>query len=77
MKTISHSQCNQGKAESAEWTIRAAIGLISKEWGIQHPWVLEFINVLEGWLQAWGREEEANTLQGQIEGLMRKDEIAE
>ncbi len=77
LKTISHSQCNQGKAESAEWTIRAAIGLISKEWGIQHPWVLEFINVLEGWLQAWGREEEANTLQGQIEGLMRKDEIAE
>lgn len=51
--------------------------MIVDQWGIQHSWVLEFMNVLEGWLQDWGREEDANTLRGEIEGLMGKDEIDE
>jgi len=28
------------------------------------------MNVLEGWLRGWGREEDANTLRGEIEELM-------
>ena len=39
------------------------------------PKVLEFKNVQEGWLRIWGREEDANTLRGEIEELMWKDEI--
>ena len=35
------------------------------------------MNVLEGWLQYWGREEDANTLRGEIEGLMGKNEVDE
>lgn len=77
MKTVSHSQFNQGKALVAERTIREAIQMIVDQWGIQHSWVLEFMTVLEGWLQDWGREEDANTLRGEIEGLMGKDEIDE
>ena len=77
MKTVSHSQFSQGKALVAERTIREAIQMIVDQWGIQHSWVLEFMNVLEGWLQDWGREKDANTLRGEIEGLMGKDEIDE
>jgi hypothetical protein len=77
MKIVSHSQFNQGKALEAERTIRGAIQRIVDQWGKQHSWVLEFMNVLEGWLQGWGREEDANTLRGEIEGLMGKDEINE
>jgi hypothetical protein len=51
--------------------------MIVDQWGIQHSWVLEFMNVLEGWLRGWGREEDANTLRGEIEELMGKDEIDE
>jgi hypothetical protein len=35
------------------------------------------MNVLEGWLRGWGREEDANILRGEIEELMGKDEINE
>ena len=77
MKTVSYSQFNQGKALVAERTIREAIQMIVDQWGIQHSWVLEFMNVLEGWLQDWGREEDANILRGEIRGLMGKYEIDE
>lgn len=77
MKIVSHSQFNQGKTLVAERTIRKAIQMIVDQWGIQHSWVLEFMNVLEGWLRDWGREEDANTLRGEIGGLMGKDEIDE
>ena len=76
-ETVSYSQFNQGKALVAERTIREAIQMIVDQWGIQHSWVLEFMNVLEGWLQDWGREEDANTLRGEIGGLMGKYEIDE
>lgn len=77
IKIVSHSQFNQGKTLVAERTIRKAIQMIVDQWGIQHSWVLEFMNVLEGWLRDWGREEDANTLRGEIRGLMGKDEIDE
>ena len=35
------------------------------------------MNVLEGWLQDWGREEDSNTLLGEIEELIGKDGIDE
>ena len=77
MKIVSHSQFNLGKTLVAERAIRKAIQMIVDQWGIQHSWVLEFMNVLEGWLRDWGREEDANTLRGEIGGLMGKDEINE
>ena len=54
--------------------MREAIRMIVIQWGIQHFWVLEFKNVLKGWLRDWGREEDANTLRGEIEELMGKDD---
>lgn len=74
LKIVSYSQFNQGNAASAEQTMHEAMELIVDQWGIQHPWILEFKNVLEGWLRAWGREEDANKLRGEIEELMGKDE---
>ncbi|KAI3322878.1 hypothetical protein HD806DRAFT_544919 [Xylariaceae sp. AK1471] len=73
LKIVSRSQFNQGKAPAAEQTMREAIQKIVDQWGIQHSWVLEFKNVLEGWLRIWGREEDANTLWGEIEELMGKN----
>jgi hypothetical protein len=74
MKIVSRSQFNQGKTLVAEQTMREAIRMIVDQWGKQHSWVLEFMNVLEGWLRDWGREEDANTLRGEIEELMGIDE---
>jgi hypothetical protein len=77
LKIVSRSQFNQGKTLPAEQTMRRAIQMIVDQWGKQHSWVPEFMNVLEGWLRGWGREEDANTLRGEIEELMGKDEIDE
>ena len=75
MKIISHSQFHQGKTEVAEWTMRKAIQMIVDQWGMEHSWVLEFMNVLEGWVRDWGREEDADALRRKIGGLMGQDKI--
>ncbi|KAL9083767.1 MAG: hypothetical protein Q9165_008377 [Trypethelium subeluteriae] len=77
LKIVSRSQFVQGQTLAAEQTMRQAIRMIVDQWGIQHPWVPEFMNVLEGWLRGWGRQEEANILQEEIEDLMGRDEIDE
>jgi hypothetical protein len=77
LKIVSRSQFNQGKTLAAEQTMREAIRMIMDQWGIQHSWVPEFMNVLEGWFRVWGRKEDANTLRGEIGELMGKDEIEE
>ncbi|CAG8982691.1 hypothetical protein HYALB_00000972 [Hymenoscyphus albidus] len=77
LKIVSCSQFNQGKTLAAEQTMREAIQMIVHHWGRQHSWVSEFMNVLEGWLRGWGQEDAANTLRGEIEELMGKDEIDE
>jgi hypothetical protein len=74
LKILSRSQFNQGNL-AAEQTIRTVIHTIVDQWGKQHAWVPEFMNVLESWLRGWGREEDANTLRGEIEELMGKDEF--
>ena len=51
-KIVSHSQFDQNKAVDAEQTMREAIRMILDQWGTQHPWVLEFKTVLEGWLRS-------------------------
>ncbi|OIW24604.1 hypothetical protein CONLIGDRAFT_692027 [Coniochaeta ligniaria NRRL 30616] len=53
LKTVSRTQFNQGETLAAEQTIREAMRMIVDQWGIQHPWVPEFMNVLEGWLRVW------------------------
>jgi hypothetical protein len=65
LKIISRSQFNQGKTLAAEQTMRMAIRMIVDQWGKQH------------WLRAWGQEEDANTLRGEIEELIGKNEIDE
>jgi hypothetical protein len=75
MKVISHSQNRQGNTVEAEQTMRNAIGMIVDYWGTQHSWVLEFKNVLEGWLRNWGQKDAANVLRREIEVWMGKDEL--
>jgi hypothetical protein len=77
MKIFSHCHFYQGKTREAELAIREAIGMIVAQWGTQHPWVLEFKTVLEGWFRHWGQEKDAKTVRGEIEQLMGKDEIDE
>lgn len=73
MKIISCSHFGQGESQEAMRTMQAAIREIANQFGSQHSWVLEFNNVLEGWLRGWGREEDANTLRGEIEELLGHD----
>ena len=70
-KIVSHSQFNQGKVVDAEQTMREAIRMIVDQRGIQHPWVLEFMTVLEGWLRSWGQEDDANTIRREIGQLIQ------
>lgn len=76
-KIVSRSQFHLGKTLEAEQSMREAIRMVMNQLGLQHSWVLEFTNVLEGWFRGWGRENEANTLRREIEELMGKDEIVE
>ena len=69
-KIIARSQFNQRKALVAEQTMREAIRMIVDQGGIKHPWVLEFMNVLEGWLRNWGREDDGNTVRREIGELI-------
>jgi hypothetical protein len=48
--------------------------MIADQWGTQHSWVLEFKNVLEGWLRDRDREEDANILRREVEELTGDDE---
>lgn len=77
LKLISRSQHFQEKRLAAEQTLREAISMIVGEWGVEHPWVTEFMNVLEGWLRGWGCEDDANILRAEINMLIGKDEIDE
>ncbi|KAI1370104.1 hypothetical protein F4677DRAFT_458125 [Hypoxylon crocopeplum] len=77
LKIVSRGRFEQGQTLAAEQTMREAIRIIVDQWGMQHSWVPEFMSVLEGWFRVWGWEENANTLRGEIEELMGKDEIDE
>ena len=66
-KTISYSRFGQGKTLAAEQSILEAIEIIVDLWEIHHPWVLEFKQVLEGWLRGWGREKDADRLRKDME----------
>ena len=39
-------------------------------WGKEHPWVLEFKTVLEGWLRSWAREDDADIIREEIGELI-------
>lgn len=77
LKVISRSQFHRGDTHAAEETIRKAIQLIRQLLGLQHSWVPEFMNVLEGWLRIWGREDDADKIRKEIEQLMGEDDIVE
>jgi hypothetical protein len=76
LKIVSHSQFNR-RIVAAEHTMREAIQMIVNQWGIQHSWFFEFMNVLQSWLKDWSREDDTNKLREEIEMLRRKDIIDE
>lgn len=69
LKVIAFSRFSQGRTGEAEQSMQEAIGMVVKQWGMRHSWVPEL-----GWLQIWGRNEDANALHERMAGLMRKDE---
>jgi hypothetical protein len=70
MKVISFSQYKRGDTAGAEETMRKAIRMIELQWGTQHSWILEFKNVLEGWLRERGKVGAANVLREEIRNSM-------
>lgn len=54
--------------------MQEAIRMVTENWGPEHPWVLEFRNVLEDWLRANSREDDAKVLQAEAEVLIGMDE---
>ena len=80
MKVVCHSQFYQGKTLEAAQTMREPIQMIAGQWGPQYSRVLEFKNVLEGWLRGWGYEEDATALRGekeeQLDGVVDLNEYS-
>lgn len=72
LKLISCYHFHQGEMSEAEQWIRKIIGMLTCQWGLQHPWVLEFMTVLRSWLQVWGRMEDAGILSREIERWLKR-----
>jgi hypothetical protein len=77
MISMAYNQYQQHQAKAAEGSQRTAIEIITEYWGMNHPLVIEMMVVLEQWLRSWGRQEEADGLQAEIDKLLGRDEIDE
>lgn len=69
-KALAHSQFGRGD-RNAKQTMEMARKLIKANWGPQHPWYIEFGNVLRVWLEGWGEMDDAARLRAEVEGLMK------
>jgi hypothetical protein len=74
---IAHSQYPQNQRISAEKNLRHAIQIAAETWGMTDPWTLDSMIILEGWLQEWGQEEEADRLKTEIDDAIGRDEVDE
>ena len=77
LEALAESQYNLNKPELAEKNLREAIDLTVFEEGERDLHVVPNLTMLEGWLREWGREEEADMLKQELDGLIGKDEIDE
>ena len=77
LRLLAHSQYYQNKRCLAEENLRHAIKLATPVLGGTHTYILNIMITLEGWLRAWGREDEAERLRAEVSDGIGKDEIDE
>ncbi|KAH9223516.1 hypothetical protein DL95DRAFT_492669 [Leptodontidium sp. 2 PMI_412] len=77
LEIVARSQYHQDKNGLAEMNLREALRLTSERWGMEDPWAIDFMAVLEGWLRIWGREDEAEELKVRRKSLLKLDEMDE
>ena len=51
--------------------------MVTKYGGMNHPLAIEILINLEKWLRGWGRQEEADELEADVDILVGRDEIDE
>jgi hypothetical protein len=68
-------QHQMGSMYEAETNLREAIKKLRSFYGQSHPRALRFIMTLQGWLREWGREDEANVLNADVDALLGPDDI--
>jgi hypothetical protein len=59
----------------AEYTMRLTIDINEKRFGKFGPFQLWLKERLQGWLREWGRDAEAEALQGEIDEILGLDDI--
>lgn len=65
-----------GNQHQAEANIRQSIRMIERQYGDKEDsWRTSYMIWLEGWLQEWGREHDANELRREIDKLIGPDDL--
>ena len=77
LKFMAESQYQQHQPKEAERSLRVALEMVTKYWGMNHPLAIEILINLEKWLRGWGRQEEADELEADVDILVGRDEIDE
>ncbi len=77
LRYMAVAQYQQHRAKEAEKSLRVALEVVDRHWGMNHPWAIGMMIVLESWLRGWGRQGEADELQAEIHVLVGRDEIDE
>jgi len=77
LESLAESQYHLNKPELAEKNLKEAIDLTVSEEGERDLNVVPNLTMLEEWMREWGREEEADKLKKELEGLIGKDDIDE
>jgi hypothetical protein len=77
LKFMAQSQYQQHQAKKAEESLRMTIEMVTEYGGMNHPLAIEMMVNLEEWIRGWGRQEEADELQAEIDKLVGRDEIDE
>ena len=77
LETLAECQYHLNKPDQAEKSLREAIDLTVSEEGERDLNVVPNLTMLEEWLREWGREEEADKLKEELEGLIGTDDIDE
>lgn len=77
LKFMAESQYQQHQPKEAERSLRVALEMVTKYGGMNHLLAIEIMIDLEKWLRGWGRQEEADELEAEINILVGRDEIDE
>jgi hypothetical protein len=77
LKFMAESQYQRHQPKEAERSLLMALEKVTKYGGMNHPLAIEIMINLEEWLRGWGRQEEADKLEADIDMLVGRDESDE